>query len=543
MLTVKDKDSLSQVRGRIKELAGIIDNEFTEANNLAKEEEVRTSLSSAQFTWTEFMNATENEFFPAIFSGDIGKALGLANGAQKLRQNRFIEQIESIGSMVSVRVEEMEENAKKIVAEGMRFLLLCTLILISAVIAFALFISRSITKPIDKLIVVTGIIAKGDLTPEIDVNGKDEIGLLASAFMEMVRNLRDIINKVVDVSERVSSSSQELSSSAQQMNATAEEVSSTVQQIAKGATTQAQRVEETKKIMEQMMLSVEQVVLSSQNAAGQASLSVKNAQKGGEAAKDTKSKILIISETVKDSAAAVKKLGERSEQIGEIVNVITKIADQTNLLALNAAIEAARAGESGRGFAVVAEEVRKLAEGSAKAADEIGKLIKDVQKETAQAVANIESSAKESGAVKDFTQKVEDNLKEIIKSAEGVAAMIEQVSAASEQQALGSQQVTKSVSAIASVAEETASATQEASASTEQMTASMEEMAASAQDLADMGMTLNKIVGKFNISSSPGVKTAETRKDETALNSMKPKEKADAVVKRAQGVNKERSGK
>ena len=237
------------------------------------------------------------------------------------------------------------------------------------------------------------------------------------------------------------------------------------------------------------------------------------------------------------AAAVINRLGERSDQIGEIVGVITGIADQTNLLALNAAIEAARAGEYGRGFAVVAEEVRKLAEGSAKAADEITHLIKEVQRESLQAVNDIKSVSSESIAVREIAQKTEENLLEVVKSVESVAAMIEQVSASSQEQASGARQVSHSVADIAAVAEETASATEEASASAEEMTASMEEMAASAQELADMGIQLRDLVARFKISEDSQAKVIaaaehnETNRDESSK-LLKIRQHAVAMKKR-----------
>ena len=230
---------------------------------------------------------------------------------------------------------------------------------------------------------------------------------------------------------------------------------------------------------------------------------------------DLVEKMSRIYETVTASSAVVKKLGERSEQISEIINVITGIADQTNLLALNAAIEAARAGEAGRGFAVVAEEVRKLAEGSAKAADQIGRLIKEIQKETMEAVNAMQAGSKEVTEGRDVITKAGDALAEIIKVVENTASMVEQISAASQQMSAGTKQVVKSVDDIASTAEEAASATEEASASTEEMTASMQEMSASAQELAEMAVNLRDVVGKFKVTETgDGPKPAIQPKEE-----------------------------
>lgn len=416
--------------------------------------------------------------------------------------------------------------------------------IISVMVGFVAFlIARSIANPISDVALATKKVAEGDLTVSVKVKGEDEISVMGNAFNATVATLRNMVMQILSAAERISASSQELSSSAEEMNATTEEVSSTVQEIAKGTETQATKVEETQKVMEEMAASVVQVSKSAQDAASQGTKAADAAQKGGEAVKLTQDKISEVYETIIISNETIKKLGQRSDQIGEIVSVITNIADQTNLLALNAAIEAARAGEYGRGFAVVAEEVRKLAEGSAKAAQEIAKLIKDIQKETGQSVNNMEESSRGAAIVKEMSGKVGESLNLIIKNTESVAVMIEQVSASSQQQAAGTKQVSKAVTDIAAVAEETASATEEASASTEQMTASMEEMAASAQELADMGITLRDMVAKFKIGDSQStdsrVQSIEKKAELSRIGKLK--EHAQAMRNRFTELRKKRT--
>jgi methyl-accepting chemotaxis protein len=197
--------------------------------------------------------------------------------------------------------------------------------------------------------------------------------------------------------------------------------------------------------------------------------------------------------------AAVRNLGNRSNEIGRIVEVITGIADQTNLLALNAAIEAARAGEQGRGFAVVAEEVRKLAEQSRTAAEQISGLIGEIQNDTNNAVTTMDAGGREVAAGTEAVEKAGAAFAAIANAVQGMVARIQEVSAATQSLAAGSQQAVKAVESIAAITEEAAAGSQEVGASAQEQSASVQEIASSSESLAQMAQELQRAVAEFSI--------------------------------------------
>jgi methyl-accepting chemotaxis protein len=313
-------------------------------------------------------------------------------------------------------------------------------------------------------------------------------------FRGSIVELLKEVNGSVDL---VSSTSQELASSAEEMNASTEQVSAAIQQISKGAQSQAAQVDETAKIMANMSTSVIQVVDKTQSATTSAKKGEESAARGKGAVDNTVKKMQEIAKVVEESAKVIETLGKRSEEIGEIVGVITGISDQTNLLALNAAIEAARAGEQGRGFAVVAEEVKNLAEDSREAAERIAKMIKEVQLETNKAVEAMKVGTKttaEGIAMVDETGKAFGEISLMVST---TSNEVDSISGLMVKQKEGTQTAAKAVDGIASIAEETASASEESASSTEELTASMEDMTARAQSLSEMAINLKKVAGRF----------------------------------------------
>lgn len=368
-------------------------------------------------------------------------------------------------------------------------------------VLIVLFLVGMINKPVRTLIQSSLPISSGDLTQQVDIKSKDEMGLLANAFNEIVKSMHNIVSQVRYSADKVASSAQQMSSSSEEMNATTQEVSNAITKVSKGADTQAKKIDETFVTMEKTSTSIKQMVDNAQAANKTVKETSTVALSGREAAQSAVAKIEQLTNTVTDTAKVIQKLGQMSQQIGEITETITSIADQTNLLALNAAIEAARAGEAGRGFAVVAEEVRKLAEGSAEAVRKIGGLIKAIQVETNHAVDSIEVSSKEVLEGKTQVLKISDVLNGITNSAQNASVVTEEIVGFGQQIIKEVELVVKSLNEVVTIARDSAATAQEVTSSTQEQTASMEEMSASSQELAKLSTDLLDVVRKFKLDS------------------------------------------
>ena len=363
-------------------------------------------------------------------------------------------------------------------------------------------LTRSITKPVGNILEASNKVAQGDLTVSIETDSVDEIGQLSRAVHLMTGNLKSIIVKVQNSAMSVASTAQELSASSEEMKASADQISSTTQDIATGVSQQSSKMAEISRTMQEMSETVQQVAMNSQKAAEEATSASNTAQDVGRMSNDVAKKMNEIQSTVDNSAVAIKDLDGKSQQIGQIIGVITNIADQTNLLALNAAIEAARAGEHGRGFAVVADEVRKLAEESRSAASQITGLIKEIQQGTKQAVVTMETGTKTVGEGAKTISDTVSAINKVVESVSGIATMVQEIAAAAQEQSASVEEVTASVEEVSSISEESAAGTEQTSAATQEQSASMDLLVNAAQDLARLSEELQMEVSQFRLKSA-----------------------------------------
>lgn len=403
-------------------------------------------------------------------------------------------------NMIKVFVKGEQDLLSNQVKSNQQMLLIINVIVLILAVSIGLILSRNISKAAKLIVAEATEIAAGRIPQEkLIVASSDEMGQLASSFNLMKDNLRELIQHVAKSSELVATSSQQLTASAEQSAQAVNQVAAAIGEVAQGAEQQSKAADETTIVVEQITAGIQQAAANANQVAGNSAQAAERARAGNNSVEKAVSQMLHIEETVTTSSNVVAKLGERSKEIGQIVDTISGIAGQTNLLALNAAIEAARAGEQGRGFAVVAEEVRKLAEQSQEASQQIAALIGEIQGDTEAAVLAMSEGTQEVKVGSEVVSAAGQAFKEIADLVSQVSEQVKEISAAMQQMASGSQQIVTAVKEIDQHSKAAVGQAQTVSAATEEQAAAMEEIAASSESLAELAENLQTAVRKFQV--------------------------------------------
>jgi methyl-accepting chemotaxis protein len=401
------------------------------------------------------------------------EALVLLRGEAKNAAMLEQEMLDKLMASKEKQAKLTDANNEMIANSASRLMIALSVVGALLAISLGLIIAKLITRPISRAVEVANRLAAGDLTVTVESGCKDETGQLLLAMQHMVENLRDLVSQTVTISSGVAAASTQLHATAEQIATGAEEVASQTGTVATAS--------------EEMAATSSDIAQNCVTAAEASQRSTTSTNAGAKVVQETIDGMVSIAELVRQTAKTVESLGERSEQIGDIVGTIEDIADQTNLLALNAAIEAARAGEQGRGFAVVADEVRALAARTATATKEIGAMIKAIQLETKGVVRSMEAGVDvaEKGAA--LAHRSGDALNDILGRINEVTMQVSQIATAAEQQTATTGEVTSNIQQITEVVQKTAQGA--------------EETAAGAAQLAQQANDLQTLVSRFKIAA------------------------------------------
>ncbi len=335
----------------------------------------------------------------------------------------------------------------------------------------ALGITRMIVRPLMTLLRRAEQVANGDLSHDVAVSRRDELGMLQASMQRMTLNLRVLIGGLRDGVVQLASAAEALSAVTAQTNA--------------GVHGQQRETDQLATAMGEMTAAVQEVARSAEQASDAAVQASHEAGEGNEVVLQAIGQIERLANEVQQSTMAMTGLKRESDRIGSMLDVIKAVAQQTNLLALNAAIEAARAGEAGRGFAVVADEVRSLAQRAKDSTEEIEQLIAGLQRGTLQVASSLESSRALTDSSVELARRAGVSLGGITRSVSTIESMNHQIASAAEQQSSVTEGINRSVMSVREISEQTSSASQET--------------AASSVKLAQLGAHLQTIVGKFTL--------------------------------------------
>ncbi len=460
----------------IQRIAGEFEAREKHWANQPLDPEVRTAIfTDAAIPARELITIIRQQLIPAVQKGDT-------KAAQALMHDRIDPLFQTHLAAVRVASElaiktsgQITTQASGSVAAAVTQSIIMAIVIGLSIIPLAYVMMRSILRPIGRLSTAMHSVADGtgDLRTKLHVGGdRSEIGQLAENFNNFLACVNGMVLKIEEMATDLGASADQISSSA-----------------AEGLRATQHQNENLRKMLDgvnDMCTSAGQIAESSRKANDAAKRTGEMAGQGDKDVAQTIEGMGRIDTTVSDGARSVGKLGERSREIGQIIAVINDIADQTNLLALNAAIEAARAGEHGRGFAVVADEVRKLAERTTAATEEVAKSIREIQADTTNAVSCIEAGTSKVASGVELASSAGKALEQIVAGSEGLGAMVRAIAAAAEQQTTTSTQISNSVVSINAATREAAEGAQQSSRA--------------AADLSAQAESLQKLVARFKVA-------------------------------------------
>ena len=466
---------------------------------MGNDESVSGKLSETEQNWNEY-NKVANQVIDLMIADKPEEASKLYAGDGIKKLNDLKNSLTDLQDIGNANVKKADEANEAAAAATNRKMIIISVVAFLLLFIAANYIIREITTALKAMIAVCAALKEGDFRDKaISFERGDELGEMWNALQSVRTNLRKLMGKFSETAEHLASSSEELTASSQQSAEASNQVAKSVTDAAMAANSQQEAVDNSNKAVAEVAASVSTIEKNSVRVAKNSKEASLKAESGVTAVDTAVRQMNEVEQTVQASAALVDKLGERSQEIGQIVDTISEIAEQTNLLALNAAIEAARAGEYGRGFAVVADEVRKLAEQSQEAAKRIAGLISGIQQDTNKAVSSMQFGRSQVVEGADSVACLKSNFGEIVQLIAGIAAEIKGISDSMSGVTTDTEQIKNSVAKLSKHSESITDEMQTVSAATEEQTASSQDIAQASDSLANLAQELQSAILVFKL--------------------------------------------
>lgn len=414
----------------------------------------------------------------------------------------FMKNMIELGDHNKKAAEELNKNNQANFIFALRTFISIVVIATIIIILLGLIITKRITKRLNDFVVFIGELSKGNFSNKIsqaNLQDKSEFGLVSNALEVMTKNIIDLIKQLTHTSEQLLSSSEELTASTEQSSDASNLVADSITDVAQGADKQSSLSNTTSESVEKMSNEIYSVSENANLVSSLTDKAILSVNEGEKAIDRSVKQMKIIEQKTDDTSNIICDLESKSKKIGQIIEVIENISTQTDFLALNAAIEASRAGEAGRGFSIVADEIRKLAEQSKSATEEIVTIINDVQSKTKSAVVFMNENKREVDTGADVVNIAGKSFAEILKMVREISEQIYKVSNSINAITNEAKATVTSINNIKNISVQVADETQTISAAAEQQSASVHEIAESSKLLSKMSEELNNVIKKFEI--------------------------------------------